>query len=133
MPNTKDGPVDFICYVNPDADNSMFLRSLTCRALSRTTDSTHVTERFTESCKYCRDSSMNQMGLNQIIRVVTNIDKNSLCHAHFFGVTLELDVVDGVMAARPWSLERPPWWISPKNIISPTQLKALFAETDEKF
>ena len=74
---------------------------------------------------------MNQVALNQIIRVVFNIDKNSLCHAHFFGVTSELDEVSAVMEARPWSLEHPPWWIARWNRTTPAEVKDLFADTDE--
>ena len=129
MPNTVDG-VNFIVYHNPNAGHRMFLRSLTCQALSRTSEPLHVTHSFTKSCIHCHDGSMDHEPLNQVIRVVTNIDKNKFCHAHFCGLPSEVREVFNVMAARAWSKEQPPWWILSRNRISNTDLRVLFAKAD---
>jgi len=75
---------------------------------------------------------MDQVTLNNIVRVMINVDKVFLCHAHFCGVASEKQEVCKVMAARPWSLEEPPWWIQRDLRISPSQLKLIFAAEDKE-
>ena len=133
MPNVENSGT-FIVYrhsKHTHGPTALFLRSCVCLSLSRSKDFATITERFTKSCIFCNEDSMDSLKLNAVLWIVRCMDLNSMAHAHFMGQKIDMTEVLKLMMSRTFAKVDPSWWINKRNRLPESAIRALLTQSDE--